>query len=244
MDDRVKSGARSIEVIEFFHRNRRPARAIEIGADLHLAPSSANDLLKTLVNTGYLEFDEQTKAYFLGARAALFARWASSLFPGLDRVQKLASELRESSGECIVLSVQRGHIIQFLSILRGPDAVPDHVGEGLSAPLIGTAAGGAILMRKPPAEIAKIVKRTYHLKDPHRAANAVMGQLQSFKDRGYASVTREEFMPGLWAVAVPVPSRGCGASIALGIGGSKARIQPRERELAELALQHIERVFH
>ena len=51
-------------------------------------------------------------------------------------------------------------------------------------------------------------------------------------------------MPGPWAVAVPVPSHDCGASIAVGIGGSKARIQPRERELAELALHHIERAFH
>jgi DNA-binding IclR family transcriptional regulator len=243
MDYRVKSGARTVQVLEYFHRRGLPARAIEIGRDLELSPSSTNDLLKTLVEIGYLEFDDLTKAYFIGARAALFGHWAATVQPQLGRLRDLASELRERTGVCIVLSSQRGHVVQFVSILHGPDETPRYVAEGLNAPVIGTAAGGAILMEMDRDEISHIVKRTYHVKKTDKLVESLSDRLNEFRERGYASPVREDFVPGNWVVAVPLPLRGTAGRLALGMGGIKARIQQRERELADMARESIVRFF-
>jgi len=243
MDYRVKSGARAVQVLEYFHRRGLPARAIDIGRDLDLSPSSTNDLLKTLVEVGYLEFSEETKAYFIGARAALFGHWAASVQPSLGRLRDLAIQLHERTGECVVLSTQRGHVVQFLSILPGPEAAPSYVAEGLNAPVIGTAAGGAILMKMNRDEILQIVKRTYHLKKPDRVVDSLSDQLKQFKERGYASPVEENYVPGNWVVAFPLPFRESANRVALSIGGLESRIQQREPELAALAQESIRRFF-
>jgi DNA-binding IclR family transcriptional regulator len=243
MEYRVKSGARAVQVLEYFHRRGLPARAIEIGRDLDMSASSTNDLLKTLVEVGYLEFNETTKAYFIGARAALFGHWAASVQPSMGILRDLSSELRERSGECVVLSTQRGHVVQFLSILHGPDETPPYVAEGLSAPVVGTAAGSALLMDMSGEEVSEIVKRTYHLKNAGKLADDLFSRLKMFRERGYASPVREDYVPGNWVVALPLPLRGSSGRIALGMGGLKSRIQEREQELAALARETIGRFF-
>jgi DNA-binding IclR family transcriptional regulator len=244
MENLVKSSVRSIEVIEFFHRRGTPARAIEIGGELGLAPSTTNDLLKTLVEVGYLEFDPSKKTYFLGLRSALFGQWASRMLPDAGRAGDLADDLRQQTGESIVLAAQNGHTIQFLRILHGPDGTPGNVAEGLNAPMIGTAAGGAILMRKGLSELTSIVQRTYRLKSSAKALDSTVKTISFFNERGYASIVQESLMPGYWALALPLPTRARTASMSLGIGGAKERIQSSANELAKFAQSNIERYFH
>jgi len=243
MEYRVKSGARAVQVLEYFHRRGTPARGIEIGRDLELSASSTNDLLKTLVEVGYLEFDDKAKTYFIGSRAALFGHWAASVQPDIGKLRDLANELRRRAGECVVLSAQRGHVVQFLSILHGPEETPPHIAEGLSAPVINTAAGAAMLMNMNGAEISQIVKRTYHMKKVHRVEEQLSGPLQTFRKRGYACPMREDYQPDYWVVAMPLPVKEA-SRLALGMGGPKSRIQEREQELAALGREAFAKFFN
>src|SRR5262245_41193874 len=115
-DSRAKSGMRVIRVLEFFRQRQAPARAVEIGRMLDLAPSTTSDLLKMLVEEGYLEFDRKAKSYFIAMRAGLFGGWAASVFPNLARLNELAQSLHEESRETVVIATQHESQIRFLSV--------------------------------------------------------------------------------------------------------------------------------
>src|SRR3546814_479892 len=121
---RVKSGARVIDVLEYLHRLDRPARAVEMCNALGLAPSSANDLLKTLVHVGYLEFDEADKSYFPGLRAAMFGNWLTARYPKLGLLNELMERVAVETGESVVLFTHRQHQVQVLALKPGRQPDP------------------------------------------------------------------------------------------------------------------------
>jgi len=78
----VKSAVRIMQIFEYFQDVGRPARAIEIGEALELPKSSAIGLLKTLVETGYLAFNTNTKTYFPSFRIVCSGSRLSSVYFG------------------------------------------------------------------------------------------------------------------------------------------------------------------
>lgn len=242
-DLRAKSGVRVVCVLEFFHAINRPARAIEIGRALGMAPSSVNDLLKTLVEVGYLEFNEGSKTYFPGLRAALFAHWLSELNPNLPRMQDFARNLSEDSGETVVLFAHQEHQVQVISVSQGTAMPPENIVEGAKLPVFGTAAGAAVMMNKNCDEIYNIARRTFRSKACSKAAVAMGDIVHGFKARGYASSMRDDIVPDNWVIAMPLPLRVGQKAMVVGIGGPIDRVRSHERELAELAHRAISRFF-
>jgi DNA-binding IclR family transcriptional regulator len=228
----VRSAARSVEVLEYFRMSRQPARAKDIGFALGLSPSSTSDLLKTLVEVGYLRFDERSKLYFVGPRAVLFANWLANQQPGLADLVDLSRSLSEQTGECVVVAAQRGWRIQFLTVLHGPEPTPPEVAEGLTAPLLSTAMGMAILMRSSGAELIETIRRIYKVKSCQPIADALVRQLRAFERRGYACVPEGGVLSQYGRIAVALSSERFGVPMAIGIGGPEKRIRAREAELA------------
>ena len=227
----VRSAARSIEVLEYFRLVQRPSRAKDIGLALGLSPSSTSDLLKTLVEIGYLRFDGRSKLYFVGPRAVLFANWLSNQEPGFSELVGLTTRLSECSGECVVVAAQRGCRIQFLTVLHGPEPTPPEVAEGLTAPLIGTAAGMAILMRSNGADLTDVVRRITKVRACQALVDSISDQLEECRRQGYASDPDAGVLPDYRRIAVPLCPERLGVPIAVGIGGPKDRIRMREPEL-------------
>ena len=238
-DFRVKSGARVAAVLDLFRQLKCPLRACEIGELLQLAPSSANDLMKTLVEVGYLDFDRKAKTYFPGIRAAMFAQWLANEQPGLQRLEAFAHTLRDTSGENVVLFAHQQHQVQVISVTCGEIPPPGNIYEGASLPVFGTAAGGAVLMVKTPAELDEIARRTFRTKACGKAVVSMEDVVRKFKRRGYASSVREDIIPDNWAIALPLPAIAGRQSIVVGLGGPIARVRDHERELAELTRNTI-----
>tara|TARA_R110000772_G_scaffold56211_8_gene128015 strand:+ start:2756 stop:3541 length:786 start_codon:yes stop_codon:yes gene_type:complete len=240
---RVKSGARVAAILDFFQRLNRPARAHEIGSALGLAPSSGNDLLKTLVEVGYLDFDEAEKTYYPGLRAGLLGHWLAGLHPELGQLADFAQKLSHESGEHVVLFAQRHHKIQVLSVRPGKTIPPSNIYEGASLPVCGTAAGCALLMLKSHIEIYDIVRRTFRSKSCSNAVISLADTVQDCKRRGYASSVSKDIVPGNWAIALPLPMKVNENSVVVGLGGPIARVKEHERQLADLAEGMISNYF-
>lgn len=236
---RVKSGARVVAVLDLFRQLKSPLRACEISELLNLAPSSTNDLLKTLVEVGYLDFDRKPKTYFPGIRAAMFAQWLANEQPYLPRLEAFANMLRDKSGENVVLFSHQQHQVQVISVTHGEMPPPGNIYEGANLPVFGTAAGGAVLMVKTARELDEIARRTFRTKACGRAVVTMGDIVQKFKRRGYASSVREDIIPDNWAIALPLPVIAGQQSIVVGLGGPIARVREHEQELAELTRNTI-----
>lgn len=241
--ERVKSGARVIDVLEFLNCLSAPARAVEICRALDLPASSANDLLKTLVDTGFLDFDETTKTYALGLRAAKFGLRLAANYPELtaldDFVQRVANETRES----VVVFRWQGHQVKAVMLCPGAAPPPQNICEGAVLPVFGTAAGGAVLMSKSHEELREIAVRTFRTRSCGKEIVAMGDTVHRFREQGFASSLREDVIPGFWAIALPLPVHRRSGTLVLGIGGPLDRFRDNARDLANLARDRIANQF-
>lgn len=233
----VKSGTRVLEVLEYFKRGQRPARAIEIGAALKLPKSSANVLLKTLVETGYLTFEARSKSYFPSLRVLRLGNWLQPDLHGAPRFFSLMQELSHATGAGCGVSVQNGCYVQFVAIVDGPGYMPAARVEGGKIPIIGSASGGALLTVKSDAEIAAIVRASTGQKstqDYRAVLEQVQRQVAKFREQGFAAtfggIDRE-----IASVAVVLPRILGNAPMTLGCGGeSLFAYRGRENEVADV----------
>ena len=78
----VRSGARVLDILEFFLVHGGPAREVDIRMALHLPKSSTNDLLKTLLVRGLLTFNSKARINFPSFCLVKFGSWLSNFYFG------------------------------------------------------------------------------------------------------------------------------------------------------------------
>lgn len=232
----VKSGVRVLEIFEYFERVKRPARSIEVGLALGMPKSSANELLKTLVETGYVTFNFDDKTYFPSFRLIKFGFWLSSAYFGTDHIKNLMDELSRMTGESVAVSVQNGNFLQYVAILRGPGYLPEFYREGTKASIVGSAAGGALLTTKTDDEVARMVRLAVASCSgnvPGRV-DAFVERIRDFRRKGYA-VTYGGIDPEIASMAMVLPRTASNVPMMIGVGGeSLFRYRDREAELADM----------
>src|SRR4051794_25350837 len=64
----VKSASRVLDVLEYAQRCRKPFKAVCLRSEFDWPASSTQELLQTLVKSGYLVFNSKTKLYFPSPR--------------------------------------------------------------------------------------------------------------------------------------------------------------------------------
>ena len=117
----VKSGARVVEILELFARERRPLSATEIGAALDYPKSSASLLLHTLLESGWLSLDSETMRYFPTLRVTALGDWLPAELFGGESTDALVEELWRKTQETATLSIPNGVHMEFVRV---------HVGTG------------------------------------------------------------------------------------------------------------------
>ena len=236
----AKSATRALDLLEHFASVRRPLRATEIAHEFGWRSSSADQLLKTLVDSGYLIFDKAKKLYRPSPRLVRFGAWLSADYYGGDRLYRLLGLVHGRSGEVVTLAVRQGTTMQIVDLLQ-PAFSPQVPAKGLTVPLIGSVIGSAYLAARSDHEVRTIVE----LIDARRAGGprtqAVLDLLQSVRSRGYASGQASDGMmmtgdgdDAAWPIAIGLPPCEAGVGLVLGLSGTRDRIAPKEAEYAGL----------
>jgi len=157
----VKSAARVLDILHFFKVNRRPGRCKEIAAALAIPASSTNELLKTLVSTGYLLFDDRQKEYFPSPMVYTLGSWWYRLSSAAPLSMRVLEEIVETTGESATLSIRNRWSMQIVAAIRGRHDDAFDAMEGEMNSLVGSAAGIAMLATRKPDEVAKLVRRSF-----------------------------------------------------------------------------------
>ena len=241
-----KSGARVLEILEWFSDNRRPAIAQEIAQVLGLPVSSAADLLKSLVETGHLLFDKDNKTYFPSPRVL---RLSLSVLPySMDSagLSGIVRKLQARTGACVSVSAQNGRHMQFVHILPTPGVVLNEVHEGLKFPIVGTASGIAILATKADTDVISLVRKATAGSAARAREETIQSTLQQVRlarKRGYAVSFFDQLQYAM-SVAVTLNEPRAHYPLALCAGGSKANFQGREQDIADIMRQVISDYLH
>jgi DNA-binding IclR family transcriptional regulator len=220
----VKTAETSFAVLERL-KERGELGPTELARELDLAKSTVHRHLKTLERGGYVVPGED--GYRVGLRLLDFGIYARSQHALYEVAKPKVDELAAQTGEkvwCVTEELGRGiHLYG----AAGKHSVRTHAREGKRTYLHQHAAGKAILSALPDARVEEIVDRhglpaktSQTITDP----DDLFDELATIRERGFA-FNREESVPKLHAVGVPVTDETGRAIGAISISGPSNRLK-------------------
>jgi DNA-binding IclR family transcriptional regulator len=229
-------------IIETFEGQRRRMTVSEISRRSGVPKSTVHRLAAELVQHGYLERSDNV--YQLGTR--LF--WLGQRVPEYEDLRQAALpdmvSLYQSAGQPVYLGVLGLGEVVYVEKLLGTRGIRSPRPVNARAPIHATASGKLMLAYSPlsaplpgPGPLRRYTVRT--VIEPA----TLRRELADIRAAGFA-VSREEFVPGAAAVAVPLLSDGrfLGAlAISPALADLKVdRMVPLLRSAANRIIQHYE----
>jgi DNA-binding IclR family transcriptional regulator len=216
-------------------------RLVDVQGKLRLSKPTAHRLLMSLASHGFVDQDETTKRYRLGARLAVLAWSVPQRRPDFGRLAAPAAQrLAQRSGDTVFLMACDG--LESVCVGRETGSFPIKaitIEVGTRRPL-GVGAGGlAVLGSMPPDEARRAIDAIApKLKDyPLTSPEVIRRSADQARRLGY-SVSDGQVATGVRAIAVAVRDvRGVPVG-SIGIAAIRSRMMPdRIRELVPLMLE-------
>ena len=159
MQPAVKSAIRAFEVLETFERQRKALSLKDITDELGYPPSSGSALLKSLMEIGYLDYDQDRRVYFPTLRVSQLGQWVEDAMFGDNDLRAAMEWLREETGEGIILGAQSDIHVRYLHILYSENPLAFRGQPGMRRPIAETALGLAILADKEDEAIEAVRRK-------------------------------------------------------------------------------------
>jgi len=204
----VKSATRVLDLFEFLGRWDAEKTHAEIAEDLGIPKSSLTQLLKTLVNRGYLTYAPGSKGYQLGPSIAKLAKRVNDGNDMISTAEPLLTWLTRETEETCALNFIKGDKSEVVACVMSSHRLTYTMRRGDTAPLYATSGGKAILAFLPPEMIEEYCGRVSFEQITPNTINSVerlRQELQDIRLSGLAFVF-EEFTPGIAGVAAPILS--------------------------------------
>jgi IclR family transcriptional regulator, acetate operon repressor len=204
-DSGVKSADRALAIIELV-ADRGSVRFQDILSSMSLARSSAHGLLRTLVDSGWLHHNAQTRTYSLGLRA-----WqVGQRYDGHRELANIAAAemdaLAHTVGETVQLARLDGIENVYIAISESPHPFRLASSVGMRLYSHATALGKALLSQLDPdearrrltsVELPAFTERTVY------NSEQILSEVALVRERGYAT-DEGEYLSGTRCVAIPL----------------------------------------
>ena len=254
----VKLVARTLDVFELFAAEQRPLPLVEMARLLDVPASSCLALTRTLVSRGYLYEVRKRGGYYPTRRLQSLAQAIDAVDPVVEMLHPRLVELRDVSGETVVLGKIHGTAVVYLDVVESAKAVRYASEPGAQRPLHANSIGKAIFGElAPEAQAALGAKLAFERYTDATATSlkALVEQAAAAKARGWCANLGES-APELSAVAVALdfggapsggaPSGGApsgGDLYGLSIGGPTERIRQHLEAHAQTLLEAKTRIL-
>lgn len=233
-------------ILTRFQEDRPAWRQVELARALDVSPSALSRSLTSLVELGFLRYDDDTAVYRLGP---LIVSLAGAAINEYDEFRQAYSELHALMSEThlgVNLGVQHGWSVMYLMHLDGPKMKRGNTLIGRHVPLHATALGKVVLAGMDDADVRaaytgrEIEGYTFATITDLPALESEVGEVRR---RGYA-VELEELALGRGCIAVPILERGGSVAAAMSLSGPKDAIalDRNESAYAGLLLDAAERI--
>jgi DNA-binding IclR family transcriptional regulator len=201
-----------------------PLGPTALAADLGAAKSTVHRHLRTLERNGVVVADDD--GYRLGLRLLDFGVAARNDHPLYAVATPKVEELARETGEKVWCITEEGGRGIHLVGATGEGSVRTDAREGARTYLHQHAAGKAILAHLPEERVAAIVDRHgLPARTDHTITDReeLLADLQRVRERGFA-INREESVPKLHAVGVPITDGAGRALGAISVSGPSSRL--------------------
>lgn len=234
--------SRIFDVLELLVGHDEGLTLTEIVGQLGLPPSSAHNLLQRMVSADVVSVTEDLR-YSIGARAV---RLGIRIVGELDvrtAARRPLQELARETGEDVYLAMRIGNRVSYVDRVEGARMVSVDIRLGQTLFLHATSVGKLFA-----AHIPQLQKQLFARPRPKLTQHTLTeeGVLKKEFDRirkaGYA-VSREEAIPGIVGIAVPVNDAESALVAALHVSTLSAQMSDTsERELVAAAVSAAARI--
>jgi DNA-binding IclR family transcriptional regulator len=200
----VKTAGRTLSLFEAFYNRKAPMTLTQLASALDAPISSCHALVRTLSARGYLYTAEQTRSIYPTKRLLEIAREIADHDPILGSVGPILADLRDSTGETVLLGRRQDDGVLYLEVIEGSHTVRYSARSGDIKPLHSSAIGKALLGRLDPAALADTLSRLDMARyTPHTIVDKAVLQedLRRSQDRG-TFITRGENVVDVMAIAI------------------------------------------
>ena len=202
---KVKSLKKALDILDCFTLERPELGITELSTLLSLNKSNVHNIVSTFEACGYLEQNPESEKYRLSLKILQLAHIASRNMSFQSIVHKAVNELAEAFDEIVYFGIPDGENVMYMD-----GGFPEKVYnvrwvQGMTAPLVCTSIGKAILAYMPEEFICRVLEKPlekftdYTITDPEK----IHAQLRHIKECGY-SEDRMEHEYGIKCVGVPV----------------------------------------
>ena len=194
----VKSASRTVALLELLAaRGDRPARLDELAEELGVPRSSMYQLLRTLIDCGWVRTDTTGSLYGIGIRALHTGTSYLDSDPHVRAARPYLDEASDALGETIHLARLDGPNVVYLATRESHEYPRTISRVGRRIPAHAGALGKALLAERPddqlPLPEGPLEPRT---KNTHVERATLLTDLAGVRDRGY-SIDREESVTGI-----------------------------------------------
>ena len=245
-----KSAIRSLEVMELFRAEGRQLKAREIARALEIGPSSADQLLKSLVDAGFLQFDPLTKYYWPSPRTAALARGLDAVMGGESALDRFAAEVRDDLDLNVVIAIAQAASMQIiLRHVRGAEATRPSTAKfarwaeqfpiGTRVPLFGSSSGAAWLSAQPDDVVLSCITQCRRELGPLAdSPEQLLASLERIRDQGHSFggiSPHNDF----WGIAMPLPPNEHGIVHAVAVSAPHAELERDRTEIVDYLRRKI-----
>lgn len=223
---RLSSVATAIRLLKAFSEDEAEIGISALAQRLGVAKSTVHRLVVTLVSEGLLEQNEENERYRLGIELFGLGTLVRQRMDLSSEARQHLFELREKTGETILLGIRSDTEIMYIYNMESPKALRMRSDIGVRRPAHCTAVGNAIFAFAPPALQERLLSRPLVQRTPNSItdANALRARLAEVRERRYA-IEDEESEIGIRCIAAPVLGVDGNVVGAVGIAGPTQRIE-------------------
>jgi DNA-binding IclR family transcriptional regulator len=205
MASSIQSIVRAVKTLECFRPEEPRLSLQDLAARLGWGKSTVHRVVNTLVQSGVVIKDPNSRQYALGYKLVWLAR-AVALHRDLQLVAlPIMRGLRDVTGETVTLSVVSGRDRVVIQQVESPHEIRSVEAVGLGAPLHCGASGRLLLAYLPGPELEAFLAVPLQrytrltLTNPRRLRD----ELVRIRRQGYA-VSYGEYSPRVCAMAAPI----------------------------------------
>jgi len=231
----IKSAARVLEVLDLFRLKKCPLNVSDVAEHFGYPISSTSVLLKSIATSGYLAYDNESKAYFPTIRVALLGDWIIDARFRHQTLQTVIDDLARLVGETTILAVQNDIYSEYVYLAHGTRAIHFHALTGARRPICMSGTGWALLSDMTDAEVEQQVRRSNargNLMERQVELDFVLSRVRDARKVGYA-FSRDVVNQGAGVIAMPLKIGVGNARYAIGVAGAVHELENRETMIAQ-----------
>jgi IclR family transcriptional regulator, KDG regulon repressor len=223
--NRLSSVATAIRLLKAFSEGEEEIGVSALAQKLGVAKSTVHRLAVTLVSEGLLEQNPANERYRLGIGLFGLGTLVRRRMDLSNEARPFLFELRERTGETILLGIPTETEIMYVYNLESPQALRMRSDIGVRRPGYCTAVGRAIFGYASDETVDRLLSEPFVQRTPKTVVDPkeLRAIFKGVRERGYA-IEDEESEPGIRCIAAPVHGADGSVIGAVGIAGPSQRL--------------------